>query len=207
MKAVAVSVMGNHQHKKLIEAQHRLRARVFSDRLGWDVDIRDGVERDSFDALQPTYIITVASNGDVVGCARLLPATGPTMAADVFPDLLPKRRLSAHTRMIESSRFCVNTSITEGQESGNLHKITLTMLAAIIEWCMLNGYTEIVTVTDLRFERILSRAGWPLRRLGEPRKIGTTMALAGALPVDRAAFDAVRPENYRSDITPQKLIA
>ncbi|KRB49177.1 autoinducer synthesis protein [Rhizobium sp. Root708] len=207
MRAVAVSGAGNRQHKGLIEAQHRLRAQVFSDRLGWDVNVRDGVEIDAFDALHPTYIITVASNGEVVGCARLLPATGPTMAADVFSVLLPKGKLPVHARMIESSRFCVNTSVSEGQERGTLHQVTLTMFAAIIEWCLLNGYTEIVTVTDLRFERILSRAGWPLRRLGEPHKIGATMALAGALPVNRAAFETVRPANYHSDVTPQQLIA
>lgn len=207
MRAVAVSAAGNRQHKGLIEAHHRLRAQVFSDRLGWDVNVRDGVEIDAFDALHPTYIITIASNGNVVGCARLLPATGPTMAADVFPELLPKRKLPAHERMIESSRFCVDTSISEGQERGALHQVTLTMFAAIIEWSLLNHYTEIVTVTDLRFERILARAGWPLRRLGEPRKVGTTMALAGALRADRAAFETVRPATYHSDITPQQLIA
>lgn len=52
-----------------------------------------------------------------------------------------------------------------------MHQATLTMFAGIIEWSMANGYDEIVTATDLRFERILNRAGWPLRRLGEPVEI------------------------------------
>lgn len=46
------------------------------------------------------------------------------------------------------------------------------MFAGFIEWCLAKGFTEIVTVTDLRFERILARVGqpnprsallWPLR--------------------------------------------
>ncbi|MEP9389912.1 acyl-homoserine-lactone synthase [Mesorhizobium sp. KR9-304] len=38
---------------------------------------------------------------------------------------------------------------------------------------------EIVTVTDLRFERILNRAGWPMTRIGEAEQIGRTVAVAG----------------------------
>ncbi|WP_457812600.1 acyl-homoserine-lactone synthase [Sinorhizobium meliloti] len=35
---------------------------------------------------------------------------------------------------------------------GRLHQATLATFAGIIEWSMANGYTEIVTATDLRFE-------------------------------------------------------
>lgn len=59
------------------------------------------------------------------------------------------------------------------------------MFAGIIEWSMASGYSEIITVTDLRFERILKRAGWPMRRSGEPAPIGNTIATAGSLPADR----------------------
>ncbi|MBO9176933.1 autoinducer synthesis protein, partial [Rhizobium sp. 16-488-2a] len=79
---------------------------------------------------------------------------------------------------------------------------TLTMFAGIIEWCFANGYTEIVTVTDLRFERILARVGWPLQRLGEPKKIGVTMAVAGTLLANAEMFLRLRPSNYRSELSP-----
>ena len=59
---------------------------------------------------------------------------------------------------------------------------------------------EIVTATDLRFERILKRAGWPMHRLGDPVAIGNTVAVAGSLPADRASFEQVCPPGYRSAI-------
>lgn len=34
-------------------------------------------------------------------------------------------------------------------------------------------------LTDLRFERILNRAGWPMTRIGEAEQIGRTVAVAG----------------------------
>ena len=78
----------------------------------------------------------------------------PDHARRGVPQFLAGGSLNAHHGMVESSRFCVDTTLSEGRGGGNLHQATLTMLAAIIEWSMANGYTEIVTATDLRFERI-----------------------------------------------------
>lgn len=201
MKVVATSARLGFRHEQLLEQHHRLRARVFSDRLGWEVNVFEGLELDAFDALQPTYILAVSESGRVAGCARLLPALGPTMAADVFPSLLPSEGLPTHPYMIESSRFCVDTTLSEGRGAGSVHEVTLTMFAGIIDWCLANKFTEIVTVTDLRFERILARVGWPLQRLGEPKKIGVTTAVAGLLPADIGTFQKLRPSNYQSELT------
>lgn len=202
MQVLALSTPRTIQEAHLLHSHHQLRARVFADRLGWEVDVTAGCEADSFDALRPTYVLAIAETGQLAGCARLLPTLGPTMVADVFSSLLPDGELIGHAAMIESSRFCVDTALEEGRGDGSVHEATLTMFAGIIEWCMANGYTEIVTVTDLRFERILARVGWPLQRLGEPKKIGVTMAAAGTLPANADTFLRLRPSNYRSKLTP-----
>ncbi|MBB5553673.1 acyl-homoserine-lactone synthase TraI [Rhizobium lentis] len=199
MQVLAISTPRNVYETRLLHNHHQLRARVFSERLRWEVDVINGQESDAFDALAPTYILAISNSGAVAGCARLLPALGPTMVTDIFPSLLPSEGLGAHHFMIESSRFCVDTTLQEG--GGSVHQATLTMFAGIIEWCMTNGYREIVTVTDLRFERILARVGWPLRRLAEPKKIGVTTAVAGILPVNADTFLRLRPSDYRSELS------
>ena len=183
----------------ILDSVFCLRAKIFRGRLGWDVTESAGRESDEYDRLDPTYIVATTDEGQIAGCARLLPALGPTMAANTFPQLLAAGRLNAHSAMIESSRFCVDTDLPAGREGGGLHEATLTMFAGIIEWSMASGYSEIVTVTDVRFERILKRAGWPLRRLGEPKPIGNTIALAGTLAADIASFTRVAPPAYRSE--------
>lgn len=188
--------------RRLVDEQHQLRARVFAGRLGWCVDVHDGREKDHYDAFDPTYILALTDQGTVAGGARLLPATGPNMLERTFPQLLAARRLDPHPGMVESSRFCVNTAIEEGRGGGAIHEATLSLFAGIIEWSLANGYSEIVTATDLRFERILRRVGWPMRRLGEPRRIGNTTAIAGALPADLQSFERLRPDSYRSVIAP-----
>lgn len=201
MQILAISQPRNVYEAQLLHRHHQLRARVFSERLGWEVNVVDGQEADAFDALMPTYILAISDSGQVAGCARLLPAIGPTMVVDVFDSLLPNGRLNAHSAMIESSRFCVDTILGEGRGDGTVHEATLTMFAGIIEWCLVNGTTEIVTVTDLRFERILARVGWSLQRLAEPKRIGVTMAVAGILPANTDTFLRLRPADYRSELS------
>jgi len=197
MQVLAISPDRFVEHQILLKQMYRLRADVFGGRLEWDVTIVDGDERDQYDDLDPTYILAI-SGGNVVGCARLLPAVGPTMLELTFPQLLAEGSLNATSAMIESSRFCVDTTLPAGRGGGQLHLATLTMFAGIIEWSMANGYDKIATATDLRFERILNRAGWPMARLGEPVAIGNTVAIAGTLPADQESFEQVRPANYRS---------
>ncbi|MCW0001855.1 acyl-homoserine-lactone synthase TraI [Pararhizobium sp. YC-54] len=185
-------------HSNHLRQMHRLRAAVFRERLEWDVSIIDEGERDEYDDLGPTYILAVIDGQKVVGCARLLPALGPTMLEQTFPQLLASGSLGASAGMVESSRFCVDTTLAAGRGGGQLHLATLTMFAGIIDWSMANGYDEIVTATDLRFERILNRAGWPMKRLGDPLAIGNTVAVAGTLPANRESFERVCPHGYPS---------
>lgn len=196
MRALALGKNNAHLHTDLIDQMHALRARVFFDRLGWKVSIVNGKDVDEFDRLEPTYILVVTDAEKVVGCARLLPASGPTMLRDTFPQLLANGRLDGHAQMIESSRFCVDTTAALARPERSLNIATLTLFAGIIEWSIANNYSEIVTATDIRFERILRRASWPMRRLGNPCLIGDTMSVAGILSADYESFNRVRPFNY-----------
>jgi acyl homoserine lactone synthase len=203
MRAIAIPPADYAAAADLIDAMHRLRAKVFQERLEWDVEVSQGREVDEFDSCGPTYILTVTQVNAVVGCARLLPSTGPTMMSVLFPDLERDGLLRPHGAMIASSRFCVDTALEAGRAGGLLHEVTLTMFAAIIEWSMAQGYSEIVTGTDVRFERILKRAGWPMRRIGEPRRLGNTLAVAGLLSADLDSFERVQPATYRSLLRPR----
>ena len=201
MRILTVAPDQYERHRNALRKMHRLRATVFGGRLAWDVSVTAGEERDQYDDCKPTYLLAIADGGKVAGCVRLLPASGPTMLEQTFPQLLDAGSLRPHSGMVESSRFCVDTSPASQRGASQLHLATLTLFAGIIEWSMASGYSEIVTATDLRFERILKRAGWPMQRLGEPATIGNTIAIAGSLPADRGSFEQVCPQGYHS--TPQ----
>ncbi|MHC2295793.1 acyl-homoserine-lactone synthase [Bradyrhizobium barranii] len=197
MRAIAIDANEHGGLGSLVDEMHRLRARMFAHRLGCQVRIEYGRERDEYDALDPTYLLALTDLGGVAGCARLLPTTGPTMLSRTCPQLLPGGGLRSKSTMIEISRFCLDTRV--GRRGGRfLHEATQTIFAGMIEWSMSNGFGEIATARDVRFERIIQRAGWPMTRLGGVKLIGETMSVAGILSADQASFDRVCPPGYRS---------
>jgi acyl homoserine lactone synthase len=171
------------QFKEERRDMHRLRCRVFKDRLDWDVHIENGLEVDSFDALKPHYLLLCGPEGRVDGCVRLLPSTGPTMLRDAFSELLGTRPAPNDPAIWESSRFALDLPTSSPKGANGIAAGTYELFAGMIEFGLSMRLERIVTVTDLRVERILRRAGWPLERIAEPQRIGMTRAVAGFLDV------------------------
>lgn len=191
MKVVVRSRAALLHESELTLGMHRLRGRVFKDRLDWDVAVSNGLEIDEYDTFKPTYLLLLEQT-EVVGCVRLLPTTGRNMLADTFPVLLDGNAAPRAARIWESSRFCVDTKSAAATAENGLRKATFLLFAAMIEWGEQHNLQAIATVTDLRMERILRRAGWHLDRLGSPRQIGSTNAVAGLLPISGEALGAIR---------------
>lgn len=171
---------------------HRLRCRVFRQRLGWEVQVSGDMEVDEFDVLRPVHLLQRSIDGRIQGCVRLLPSTGPTMLRDTFPTLLDGQPAPRSDQVWESSRFALDISQDAPKALGGLAAATYELFAGMIEFGLSIGLTEIVTVTDTRMERILRRAVWPLRPIGKPRRLGNTLALAGYLEVSTNALERIR---------------
>jgi acyl homoserine lactone synthase len=166
---------------------HKLRAKVFKDRLGWEVPIMSGMEIDGYDALEPLYMmIREPGGGTLRGCWRLLPTEGPYMLKDSFAQLLHGQDAPEHARIWELSRFAIET---DGQSCFGFSEITMESIAEIISHGYHAGIDQYVTVTTTAIERLLRRAGVVTRRFGAPLQIGVERAVA--LYVDIAATHAV----------------
>ena len=176
---------------ELAMGMHRLRGRVFKEQLDWDVSVSGGLEIDQYDTHSPIYLIAL-EQGEVVGSVRLLPTTGPNMLADTFPVLLDGHAAPKAAEIWESSRFCVDTKNVTATAENGLREATFLLFAAMIELGQQCDLQAIATVTDLRMERILRRAGWHLDRLGTPQQIGATKAMAVLLPITNDALGAIR---------------
>jgi acyl homoserine lactone synthase len=178
----------SQEHLDLLTAMYRLRRRVFKERLEWSVSSTGDFEIDLFDTLNPTHLIAISETREVVGCVRLLPTMGPTMLAGSFAQLLGGQPMPRSDSVFESSRYCVDTARARALGDNGLNRITFMLFAAMIEFLRAERADAIVTVTDMRMERILRRAGWPLVRIAPPQKVGDTMALAGFLHGSDAAL-------------------
>lgn len=166
---------------------HTLRAKVFKDRLGWDVPVMSGMEIDGYDALEPMYMMIREPGGPLRGCWRLLPTEGPYMLKDSFAELLHGQEAPQHPRIWELSRFAIET---DGNGPFGFSEITMESIGEIIAYGHHSGIDQYVTVTTTAIERMLRRAGVVTRRFGVPLQIGVEKAVA--LYVDIAAtYDAI----------------
>jgi acyl homoserine lactone synthase len=160
---------------------HRIRKTVFKDRLGWDVTVSGELEVDEYDALGPSYLLSIDRYGTLNGCVRLLPTTGPNMLRDIFPSFVTKAAVPRSERVWEASRFAVSGKTTAAE--AGLSQTTYDLLIGVLKFGLSNGISTIACVVDVRMERILRRAGWQLERLGPAHRIGNTIAMAGQLAV------------------------
>jgi acyl homoserine lactone synthase len=176
-----------------LDQMFKLRKRVFHDRLGWEVNVSGAYEIDSYDFLKPLYVLALDDSGKrVVGSLRLLPSTGPNMLADTFYDLLPEGKIFRNPTIWESSRYCVDTELASQWCKQGVHQASAELLLALYEIGQMAGLSFVVSVIDLRMERILRRLSCAGERIGEPRKYGAVSAIAGHWEISDEMLQQVR---------------
>jgi len=149
-------------HLDELADMHRLRYRIFKQRLDWDVQAAGDMEVDEFDALHPCYLLLRSADG------------------------------TASPVVWESSRFGLDPDHAGPLGGQGIAKATYELFAGMVEFGLSRGLTDIVTVTDVLMERILRRASWPLRRLGQPKAFGRSRAVAGYLEVSADSLSRIR---------------
>ncbi len=172
----------------------RNRALTFSERLGWNVKVENGHERDEFDEANPLYLVSVDPyTHKYWGSLRLLPTTGPNMLRDVFPFLLDDGEYIESATIWESSRICAVA--TEGQPERTKNGVNQALgelLVGIGEIALVTGLTQVVSVFDARIFRVLRAAGCNPQIIGKPQRIDTVMSYAGLFDVGEEALETIK---------------
>lgn len=179
----------NQQENTALLAQmFRMRAKVFSDKLGWDVNVRDGLERDRFDDESPVYIVDHDQNGRLSGSCRLLPTTGPTLLSEVFSDTIPNGALLSSPAIWECTRFCVDYAYASKEGRQIVFWSSARLFSAIGKICMAAGVETVLGNFDPMMLKIYARVGCRVEILGSTTKFGQPVHL-GAFAVDRALIE------------------
>lgn len=170
----------------------RLRARVFRDRLGWDVAVSDGKERDAYDDAAPVYIIYADDAGcEVKGSLRLLPTTGPTVVADIFSDTMPDGvRLIAPT-IWECTRFCLGDRILSSGDRDDVLFASGVLIGALGDVAIAAGIESILGNFDPTMLRVYRRIGCEVQVLGSTRRYGRPVYL-GLFPISAEILRKVK---------------
>ena len=154
---------------------HRLRTKVFKDKMGWDVPVLGGMEIDGYDALNPYYMMIRDPAKGLCGCWRALPTEGPYMLKDTFPELLHGHPAPEDPKIWELSRFAIEA---DGPQGVGFSGISLEAAREIIRFGYKMGVERYVTVTTTSIERMMKRMGLTITRFGPPLRIGVENAVA-----------------------------
>lgn len=188
---VVVEQHNAHKYSDLIEQMFRLRARVFRDRLKWDVQVADGKERDKYDDEGPVYLIyTDDEQGVVKGSMRLLPTTGPTLLADLFSDTLPDTVHIAAPTIWECTRFCIDDRVVDKGRDGLLFASTV-LIAGLGEVAIKAGIQSIIANFDAQMLRLYRCIGCDVEVLGSTARYGQPIYL-GLFPISERILARVK---------------
>jgi acyl homoserine lactone synthase len=154
---------------------HKLRAKVFKGRMGWNVSLLSGMEIDGYDAIEPLYMMIRKTGGILMGCWRILPTVGPYMLKDSFPELLHGQPAPSDPKIWELSRFAIETG---GQQNFGFSEVAMESIGQIIAYGHETGIQQYLTVTTTAIERLLQRANVATKRFGPPIRIGIENTVA-----------------------------
>jgi N-acyl-L-homoserine lactone synthetase len=121
------------RYPRLIDEMHKLRRKVFHDRLKWQVTVISRWEIDGYDALNPLYVVALDEDERVIGGLRLLPTTGFNMLNDTFSELLPDGERFSSPLVWESSRFSVRITGDARTDAKVVSRTTAELLMALMK--------------------------------------------------------------------------
>ncbi len=164
---------------RLLDRMYKLRHTVFAERLKWTSLNNAQREIDLYDVINPVYLICRDPDGEVVGCWRLLPTTGPYMLKDIFSHLLWGSPPPERADIWEISRFAIDPQWRDYDSLGAVGSVVGQMLLDLFDFSEANGVTRIVAASDIRFDRILKRAGLSTTHYGPAVRMENSYAVAG----------------------------
>lgn len=166
----------------VLRGMFSLRARIFKQKLGWDVNVADGIERDHFDDENPIYVVHTNSANRVDGCCRLLPTTGPTLIEEVFADTIPDVAKLSSPAIWECTRLCVDSNADLS--------VSAALISSIGKLALVSGVDTILGNFDRSMLQIYRRVGCEVTILGSTTRFERPVFL-GSFPVSKTILDQV----------------
>jgi len=188
---VVVEPHNAEKHGHLLEQMFRMRARIFHDHLGWDVVVKDGMERDKYDEQSPVYIIYTDEDGHrVKGSLRLLPTTGPTLVADFFSDTLPDAASLMAPTIWECTRFCLDDDVWQKNKEEIVFASTV-LLVALGDLALRAGIESVIGNFDAAALHLWRRIGCEVEILGSTSRYGRPVYL-GLHPISETVISRIK---------------
>lgn len=144
-------------HQDLFDQMFRQRARLFKDKLGWDVKVdARGREVDQYDQGNTIYLITTNETDAIVGSLRLRSTLTDHMMTGPFQPLFPDFAFRSPT-VFECTRFVAQDD--RGARHNGLSRAACELLIGMFEFAGQAGITQILGLFEAPMLRVYRRCG------------------------------------------------
>lgn len=191
-----LTVQANEYHKypTLLQQMFKLRKKVFADQLNWDVPVEGDYEKDSYDALNPVYLMWCNDEKTrLYGVVRLMPTTGPTLLYDVFRKTFPDVISFEAPGIWEGTRMCIDQELLSKDhpeiEPGYAFSL---LLLALCEVAIKHGIHTMVSNYEPQMKRVYRRAGIDVNELGRSADYGKYPVCCSTFEVSKQVLATMR---------------
>jgi acyl homoserine lactone synthase len=154
---ITLTTLDRSRNHPAFEEMFRARAKVFHQRLGWAVNVVEGLEIDTYDdSADPVYLLTQNLDGRFTGSLRLLPTTGDTMLRNEFKNMFDNCVDVSSPLAWECTRFCVHPSA----DKVDRRTASIELLDGLCKLALRSGIEQIVGVYGSEMIPVYRRIGW-----------------------------------------------
>lgn len=122
------------EYREDLDNMYRFRHKVFFDKLNWDVNSQDGMEKDQYDEKETYYLIYKDEKGIIRGCIRFIEMVNECMFDGPFKDTLPNVHEFRRSGYWEATRLAIDTNLNKYYDSIAQRKVIKLLLAGTIEF-------------------------------------------------------------------------
>jgi acyl homoserine lactone synthase len=191
---IAVQAPQYQKYRAVLDQMFRLRKRVFCDQLRWDVKTEGEYECDSYDALNPVYMIWCSPDARTLyGSMRLMPTSGPTLLYDVFRETFPHGATLSAPGIWEATRTCIDTdNIRRDHARMDAARGFGLLCLATAECAVAHNIQTLICNYEPPMKRIYDRAGATIQELGRAGGFGRRPVCCGAFRMDNQTIAEMR---------------
>lgn len=177
-----------HEHGELWAEHHKMRHRIFVNRLKWSVPYSEGMEYDEFDNPSAVYLLATGDNGKLVSFARLIPTTKTYMAEKLWPEFFSNYSRPRTATIWEATRFGVDPTLPPAER----RKASFEIVAGCQEFGVRNGLSAFILVMATPIiHKLMAETGCPYELLGAPKKMEGLRTGCALIQVSRSILAGV----------------
>ncbi|WP_455428409.1 acyl-homoserine-lactone synthase [Dryocola sp. LX212] len=153
----------NLLHSGMATDLFSLREKTFNSRLAWQVECKNGMEKDHFDNENTIYLLGM-SQGHLVCGARFIDICHENMITTVFSDFFDGISLPDDAPCYDVSRLFIDK---KRRETANLtdKPVSRAMFVAMIKLCQKNNREGMYAIVSRGMYRIFMLSGWNVKML------------------------------------------